>query len=175
MTPARQIALIIGLSALVASPSIAARRHRPAVAAATMVTPTIKPAGPSVSIPDAKSAAGTGICSELQTAIEWSQKRLSSLSAEGIGDDSAPRETMRSNKTTALLQEINSNVAQLGANKCPVYPHVISTSAYMHNAMLCKLADMKAHTAALSGSADAHTTLSEMSAACNLWNWTRDQ
>lgn len=86
---------------------------------------------------NADPAPGAG-CAAIVKAIEASEKHASSLSVESITDDSAPRVTMRAAQETAEMARIQANIALLGANRCPAYPHAITPTAYGPAALNCR-------------------------------------
>ena len=90
------------------------------------------------------AASGAGICVALNSRIEDDQKTLATLGAEGLGDDSAPRATMRAAQATEAVSEAQANIALLEAHHCSAYARPISDGAYMNDALVCHLARVKA-------------------------------
>jgi hypothetical protein len=164
MAVSLRVTLAIALSAAIVADSTAAARHHGPLKPVAAAPPVAPPPAPSPPPP---------ICRDLVYAIENSQKQLSVLANAALGDNSAPRQTMRNTESAALFQEINANIAQLGANKCPPYPLPISANAYMHSATICHIAELNAEAAAYRNEGAA-PALEVMTDKCNPANWKRD-
>ncbi len=113
--------------------------------------------------------APAGVCGSVAGAITSALQRMSERAADAIGDDSAPRATMRAVQDGADLAEVQANIAQLAAHHCPAYPHTIVQNAYMGDALKCDQAihaDVAAHVDGLSDATKK---------ACDRSAWTRLQ
>jgi hypothetical protein len=75
--------------------------------------------------------------------IESNLKLIASERAEGISDNSAPRETMRVIKINNYLQVINMNLMLMKEAKCSLRKKPITMGEYMKEALECQLAQMK--------------------------------
>ena len=77
---------------------------------------------------------------------------------------------MRNTESTMILQEISIDIAQLAANKCAAFPHVISEDTYGVEALACKSASVQYERAQMTheGLDDAKA---KMLAACNQMSW----
>jgi hypothetical protein len=82
---------------------------------------------PTLAIAQAKTAAPAAasapapLCTDASVRLDDIQKYLSEIWAEGLGDDSAPRATMRNADRTALYTEAGVLVAQMAqANARPI-------------------------------------------------------
>jgi hypothetical protein len=108
-------------------------------------------------VPD---TAEPGICTKLSDAIDGNLRLLSSSQAENVGDDSAPRNTMRLTEENVLLSEIQGNIALMSAHRCAPYAHTIDRDAYLSDAIKCNIARLSSNT-------------EDVKAACNGSNWRR--
>jgi hypothetical protein len=104
-------------------------------------------------------AAAQQTCANYESAIDTGLKFIALEKAEGIGDNSAPRETNRQLKIANELAVIQANLALLIASKCPPPARSLNTSAYFLPAMKCSTARMKGE---------------QKPAACELKDWKRD-
>lgn len=95
-------------------------------------------------------------CQAFETAIESGVKGVALILAEGIIDNSAPRQTYRSADINNKLQIINLNLLLEVQNKCPIRKTPIVPSIYLSEALDCNLAQVK-------GEKD--------SPACDMKNW----
>ena len=97
----------------------------------------------SLALAAGPSLAQTGpssTCSGVNDRLEEIQMDLSANEAEGAGDDSAPRATMRAAQDTAHYVEIEVLLRQAEQAKCPPYPAPLGSRRYSHNAILCATA-----------------------------------
>jgi hypothetical protein len=76
-------------------------------------------------------------CDALSAEVEASVKELSYYSVDGTFDDSAPRETNRKLQKVVASNLIQSNLALMQANKCPMPRQPIYESAYRSAALKC--------------------------------------
>ncbi len=88
----------------------------------------------------AAASAPAPICAAAATRLDLIQRDLSSLRVDEIGDDSAPRATMRGAQTTALYAEAQVLLTQMSQSKCSPYPEVIGNIRYLNGALACNLA-----------------------------------
>ena len=102
-------------------------------------------------------------CDALERSISQSEKTMSMIWAEGITDDSAPRATLREQKTTNELQLVATNTAIAIQLKCPPRKQPVARNAYLSPALKCVTARMK------QGSGD--TSRPE---ECDMSTWNRD-
>ena len=84
-------------------------------------------------------------CDAFNEAIDSSIKEISFLSAEGIGDNSAPRESNRKTNQLFHMSMINANLVLMQAGKCPLPKTPIHQHAYKISAQKCMLAILKAN------------------------------
>lgn len=115
-------------------------------------------------------AGGAPSCADLNRAIENEEKELSNVAAQDIGDNSAPRSTVRQGKAAVAVGVIQANIALLGARGCPVYPHPISASAYIDSAIVCATAMTKLQTDMI---LRPNAPTPALPAACDETAWTR--
>jgi hypothetical protein len=81
-------------------------------------------------------------CKELAAAIDDSEKDMAMAYAESVGDNSAPRATLRQMRTSTALSVIQINLQLMAAQKCPLPAGPINDSggAYVVPATECALA-----------------------------------
>lgn len=107
------------------------------------------------------TASTTTICAALTRAIESAEMRLSSLDAQSVGDNSAPRATMRRAEQGGVYSQIQANISLMAAHRCAPYPYPISGSAFMLSALECETAML------------GWTSSRPLPESCNRANWTR--
>lgn len=100
-----------------------------AAAALRAATPTPAHEGPN---------ANVHICSALSDQIEAGQRQLSSIDAQGVGDDSAARAQMRAARQITEMERIRANIDLMAAHRCAPYAHPISTHRYAVPALRCQ-------------------------------------
>jgi hypothetical protein len=105
------------------------------------------------------AAPSSAICGDGVIALDEVLKNLSGLWAEGLGDDSAPRATMRAAQKTANYSQAQAVLGQMSQAKCPQYPKVIGELWYLKAAQACEKAKANFKTG---------DTLGE----CDKGNWT---
>jgi len=81
-------------------------------------------------------------CQQIQDWIEFKIKVAALINAEGIGDNSIPRLTLKEMKLNNELQIISMNLALLSQNNCPARATLINPGVYMLAAMHCTTARM---------------------------------
>lgn len=123
----------------------------------TLVSPAV--AGAS----NAPANPADGICSELQNQIEINEKSLSSQFVDEMLENSAPRATVEEGKINAAYQEISINLALMNAHRCAAYPHTISQTAYLTNALACQTDTLKSGLSSGSSAPDS----------CDRAKWSR--
>ncbi len=114
-----------------------------AIAAMASLAAAPLPAFSQAKAPTAAPAAApapAAICTDGVTTLDQVLKNLSGLWAEGLGDDSAPRATMRAAQKTANYAQAQVVLAQMSQAKCPAYPKVIGELWYLHAAQACEKA-----------------------------------
>jgi hypothetical protein len=89
------------------------------------------------------SAFAQSACDALQKAIESEIKEAALSSANGLGDNSAPRATMRQIEIANNLSIIQANIALMAQNKCPPRTAPINPGVYLSEALSCSLAILK--------------------------------
>jgi hypothetical protein len=114
-------------------------------------------------------AAQGGVCSALSSMIEAGEKELAKIDAEDIGDNSAPRASVRANKKVYVATMISNNLGLMREHHCAPYPRALSDAAYMLPAMTCRTAMVKLETR-IAGDA---TTKVELPDECDESKWTR--
>ena len=79
-------------------------------------------------------------CQDFEAAIEYSLKNISVARVEGIGDDSAPRATLRAIEANNQLLLIQIQLGLMNLNKCPVRKTSLSATKYVDDALACSAA-----------------------------------
>lgn len=82
-------------------------------------------------------------CQDFETAIDGDTKGIALIMAEGLGDNSAPRQTNRNLDINSKFQLININLQLQIQNKCPVRKTSINPMVYIGEALDCNLARLK--------------------------------
>lgn len=101
-------------------------------------------ASPSVAIAAPVPAAPSGVCSKLSADYDQAEKALAMTFAEGIGDDSAVRETNRQVESSNYITSAAIAVNLMEEHHCASLPdHAPSIARYMSNALSCKTDRLK--------------------------------
>jgi len=103
-------------------------------------------------------AAGQQPCAMFEGYVDISLKNMAFEEAMGMGDNSAPRETIRLLRINNELQSINAHLALMAQHKCPPVKYTISTAPYRIQAAECRLAQLKGE---------------DKSPACDMKNWQK--
>lgn len=90
-----------------------------------------------------KAPAPAGSCEALTGAVEGGLKALSFISANGMGDNSAARESNRQLEKVVETNLMQMNLSLLQANKCPVPKGPLVDNVYYLDALKCSNALMK--------------------------------
>jgi hypothetical protein len=77
-------------------------------------------------------------CARLQRVIESSEKEIAAIYAEGVADNSAPRASMREQRTTNELQIIRLNLDLMIQHRCPLPTTPIMRATYLLGALRCE-------------------------------------
>lgn len=105
-----------------------------AVAAlASALSPSVVLAGP----PSSAASASSGVCASLGTEYDGIEKSLASTYAEGVGDDSAPRETNRRVEASNDLMRASMVLTLMQAHHCSLPDHSPSVARYLAPALTC--------------------------------------
>jgi hypothetical protein len=123
----------------------------------------------------AESANGA-ICGHLSEAIDLAQLNISDLAAHGVGDDSAPRATLRAAQATAYYAQIQVNLSLMVAHHCSPYGFAITEGAFLNDAAACEVAVLKAVTAlkeAHIANVNGPDDLNKLPPECNRASWKR--
>lgn len=99
-------------------------------------------------------------CKTFQEAIENSLKLIAVSKAESIGDNSAPRATLRALEIANELTLVTANLTLMSNQRCPLPAEPIRTGKYLLNALKCS-------TERLKGVAD--------SPLCDFAKWAPDE
>jgi hypothetical protein len=85
----------------------------------------------------AAPATPSGICPSLAREYDGIEKSLASTYAEGIGDDSAPRETNRQVENSNDLMRASMVLTLMQAHHCSLPDHSPSAIRYLSPALSC--------------------------------------
>ena len=119
----------------------------------TALTPSVSISAP---VPATSGPASPGVCSKLAGDYDQAEKSLSMTYAEGVGDDSAPRETYRQIENSNDLARASMMLTLMQAHHCALPDHAPSEATYLSNALTCT-------TDRLKGTSDP--------ASCKFENW----
>ena len=110
-------------------------------------------------------------CRMLTMAIEGAVKEMSLIVAGGLGDNSAPRATMRASQIANKQSEIQTNILLMNANMCPPYTGPLHQASYLISAAECSLAMMRDRLAARGATPRATGTEKPTAIACDRSEW----
>lgn len=85
---------------------------------------------------------GPARCKALSDGITAAVKEMSYYSASDIGDNSAPRASVRAMQINSRHTEISNRLALMAASRCAPYPGPIGESAYLLPALRCSTASV---------------------------------
>ena len=85
---------------------------------------------------------GATRCKALSDGITAAVKEMSYYSASDIGDNSAPRASVRAMQINSRHTEISNRLALMAASRCAPYSGPIGEGAYLLPAMSCLTASM---------------------------------
>jgi len=128
-----------------------------AIAAVALVSASFAPTAQVAAAPASPSASASGgVCAKLTADYEQINKALALTYAEGVGDDSAPRETNRQVETANNLSRASMTLTLMQAHHCSMPDYEPSVARYMSPALTCA-------TDMLKSGADA--------ASCKMESW----
>ena len=78
-------------------------------------------------------------CSALNDAVELQLKIAAQSQAEGLGDNSAPRATLRELEISNSLALARMNLDLAALNKCPARTKPLNPSIYLSEALDCNI------------------------------------
>lgn len=111
----------------------------------------------SIACTEKPSPAGnpSSICNNLTKDWVWSEKTLAQLSIDGVGDNSAPRETNRQLRILNRTLQKQMTLQLMLANHCSSLPDQADISGdYMVNALECETALLRRSNDDLPGECD---------------------
>jgi hypothetical protein len=85
----------------------------------------------------AATPAVTNVCSKLGGDYDQVEKSLALTYAEGVGDNSAPRDTSRKIEESNDLARASMMLTLMQAHHCSLPDHAPSHARYMSNALTC--------------------------------------
>lgn len=88
--------------------------------------------------PPVPSAARPTGCALFTQVFENGLKDLSEMRVQDIGDDSAPRATMRAARATQIYAQMAVNLELMAAAKCPLPKDAVSDDWYLGAALTCR-------------------------------------
>lgn len=91
----------------------------------------------------APAAAAPGKCSKLAAEYDQIEKSLAMIYADGVGDNSAPRETNRQMRAANDMARASIVVTLLQANRCSLPDHAPSMARYFSPALTCSTDQLK--------------------------------
>jgi hypothetical protein len=113
------------------------------------------PANPALSKTTVhKAGASSGTCARLNGEMEQLKKSLAMNFADGIGDNSAPRATMREAQYQSLLGRVRLTMDLMRDNRCKMPTSVPTGVEYASAAIACASARMEAGGASSTASCD---------------------
>jgi hypothetical protein len=99
----------------------------------------------------ASSASGqpaTGKCTALASDYDQIEKAMASRWADSLGDNSAPRATLREMEDANGLAQAQIILTLMQANRCPLPDHAPSLKRYVSAALACSTARLKSSSEA---------------------------
>jgi len=111
----------------------------------------------------ASNSAATGRCSAL--AADWrnAEIELADHESDSLGDNSAPRATMRAAEDTAIYAQAAITLRLIELNHCPPPSRAPASATFLTNALSCKAAIGKANIAQIQAGVPE----------CNRATWTQ--
>ena len=91
----------------------------------------------------AKPAAVSSTCAKLTRDYENASKTLAANEAEGVGDNSAVRATMREAQNANTMSEAKFTLDLMTANKCKIPGEAPTSIRYLLPAMECRTAQLQ--------------------------------
>lgn len=82
-------------------------------------------------------------CPDFDAAIDKLTKNIALSSAEGLVENSAPRQTNRELRINNQLQLININLSLMAQNKCAARKAPVNPMVYLSEALDCATAQLK--------------------------------
>jgi hypothetical protein len=100
---------------------------------------------PSISAPATASttSGSSAVCSQLAGDYDQVEKALAMTFAEGVGDNSAPRETYRQIESSNSLAQANMIITLMEARHCALPDHAPSIKRYFSPALTCSTDRLK--------------------------------
>jgi hypothetical protein len=83
------------------------------------------------------AAASSGVCASLAHDYDQVEKGMALTWAEGVGDNSAPRDTGRKIEASNFLARASMMLTLMQAHHCQMPDHAPSDGRYMSNALTC--------------------------------------
>ena len=93
----------------------------------------------------AQNTSGSMVCNRLSSDYEGLSKSISAITAEGVADDSAPRELVRQQRIGNEISKGSITLSLMTINKCGL-PNEAPSDRYSSAALSCSLATMKGET-----------------------------
>ena len=94
-----------------------------------------------------RAAAISGTCTQLNADMEHLKKSLAMNFADGIGDNSAPRATMREAQEQSLMGKVRLTMELMRDNHCKMPTSVPTGVEYASNAISCRTEQMHSGSA----------------------------
>ena len=94
----------------------------------------------SAAIVAAPSSGPMSTCADLAASYDDISKELASIDAEGVGDNSAPREAVRQTRTNSEYLKATMVITLLAQNKCTAPKQLPDSITYAIPAMQCETA-----------------------------------
>lgn len=92
---------------------------------------------PTIALAAAAAAATSGVCSKLSAEYDQTEKGMAMTDAEGVGDDSAVRETNRQIESSNFISRAGIMVTLMEAHHCALPDHAPSPVRYLSAALSC--------------------------------------
>lgn len=105
----------------------------------------------------ATAVPAAGVCAALASTYDGASKELATNSAEGIGDNSAPRATLRALEDSNTLAEAKMTLDLMRDHHCPMPKSAPARIFYLLPALTCANDRMKASGSVSPASCDQQT------------------
>lgn len=92
---------------------------------------------PALAVAAPVSTMPGGVCDKLAGEYDQAEKALAMTFAEGVGDDSAVRETSRQIESSNFISMAGIAVSLMEAHHCSMPDHAPSTARYLSPALTC--------------------------------------
>lgn len=107
------------------------------ISSAALLCAATAQSGLVLAAPAPAPSVANGACTKLAADYDQVEKALAMTEAEGVGDNSAPRETNRQVEDSNYLARASMTLTLMEANHCALPDHAPSSIRYLSSALTC--------------------------------------